>query len=99
MKTYQILVSRPRYEEPYSWRVLELGLTNTTARLDDIKRDVRKFIAESDTPHETEFDIELFVRFDPDAAREVHHGAVKMCKLLGFRQGERSHSSTEDHAH
>ena len=89
MKTYQVLVSRPTKDKPYDWTVLELGLKSTTPRLDDIKRDVARHIAASDTPHEADFDVEMFVRFDPDAAREVHGGAIKMCNLLGFHPGER----------
>lgn len=88
MKIYQVLASRPRYEDPWAWTVPELDLSSTTPRLDDIKRDARKLIAAGGTAKE--FDVEMFVRFDPDAAREVHHGAIRMCKLLGFHPGERA---------
>lgn len=96
MKIYQILVSRPRYEEPYDWIVPELALKGTTPRLDDIKTAVHSFISESDVPHEADFEVEMFVRFDPDAAREVHGGAIRMCTLLGFHPGERNHSKAVD---
>lgn len=94
MTNYQILVSRPRYEEPYSWRVLDLGLTGSTKRLDDIKSEVRKAIAESSVDHADTFEVEMFVRFDPEAARAVHHGAIRMCTLLGFHPGERDVTAT-----
>lgn len=94
MKTYQILVSRPLKEKPYTWTVPELGLASSTPRLDDIKTEAQRFIAASDTPHADEFEIEMFIRFDPDAAREVHHGAIRMCTLLGFHPGEREHDTS-----
>ncbi|HZY68147.1 MAG TPA: hypothetical protein VFE52_06145 [Devosia sp.] len=99
MTTYQVIVSRPTKKVPYSWTVLGLNLQSTTPRLDDVKRDVAKFIADSSTPHDKDFDVEMFVRFDPDAAREVHGGAIRMCNLLGFHPGERqrdlSHGSDD----
>ena len=94
MKIHQVLVSRPVYEDPWVWTVPALNLNGTTPRLDDIKDEVRKVIAASSTKHEEAFEVELFVRFDPDAAREVHHGAIRMCTLLGFYASDRSNAGT-----